>query len=131
MSESERESREWHLNQGVPLSIVAFLIVQTLALGYWGASMVSMIEANRTANETLREDHNKYVTEMTAYSRRQWDRITELDKKDGAVETRLASLKTSQDHIIKQLDRILTLIAVGRQPRMGNPSAPTRDSPER
>ena len=103
-----RES--WHLSKAVPLSVIAFLVFQTIALVIWGTrldSRVGFLEKGKIDHEQTDKDKQ-----------------SEQDHRLSALESilpKMAVIEARQNDVIKRLDdngakldRILTDVNRGK-----------------
>ena len=86
------DDKHWHLDRRVPIALIITIIMQTIGIVWWAASLSARVE-------TL--EHR--FAELGAYQAR----IVRLEEKQNAVYQRLDRIEAIQRRIDVKIDRLL------------------------
>lgn len=87
----EHRRQAWHLNRGVPLTLIAALIIQTIALVVWAVRLEGRVEKTET---TAAESRQRLIEMETR--ERESNKLTERVVR---VETMLESVQRTVNRI--------------------------------
>ena len=86
------DDKHWHLDRRVPIALIITIIMQTIGIVWWAASLSARVE-------TL--EHR--FAELATYQAR----IVRLEEKQNAVYQRLDRIEAIQRRIEAKIDRLL------------------------
>ena len=96
MSAREQE-RHWHLDRRVPVALIVTIIMQTIGIVWWAASISARVQVLERRLDEARSNQN---------------RIVRLEANQSAVYQRLDRIEAASRRIEAKLDRLL----LARQP---------------
>jgi len=103
------DQNKWHLDKRVPLSIVAMLAAQTIALLIWGVQLTSRVGVLEQSN--IRAVVERETNRASDTDRR--DRIIRLETNYGNVTEQLKSISGKLDQLLIQMR---TELSPGQRP---------------
>lgn len=84
---------EWHLNKSIPLSILAFLVVQAVTIIVWATrldSRVGILESNDTYQSQRLQRLEELTNKISVIEERQLNSIARLDIQTKTMQEILA-----------------------------------------
>ncbi len=89
---TSQDDRHWHLDRRVPVALIMTLIVQTIGVVWWAATISARVDAIE-----------RRLFEMQGFSAR----LARLEERQLAVSDRLERIEALQRRIDAKLDRLL------------------------
>jgi Tfp pilus assembly protein PilN len=86
------DDRHWHLDKRVPIALIITILMQTVGIVWWAASLSERVTALENRFQDLRTHQG---------------RIVRLEEKQTAVHQRLDRIETIQRRIENKIDRLL------------------------
>ena len=90
------EHDPWHLDKRVPLALIFAILLQTVGIVWWAAS----IDARQTAQ-------NDRIGRNTLRITRAWDKMNADGERVTNTAERVAKMEGTLEHIARQIDRVL------------------------
>ena len=97
MSRNIESERHWHLDRRVPVALIVTIIMQTIGIVWWAASISARVDVLERRLEETRTNQS---------------RIVRLEANQSAVYQRLDRIEAASRRIEAKLDRLL----LNRQP---------------
>lgn len=86
---SEEEQNDWHLDKKVPLSLIFTILLQTIAVVWFGAKMDSRVETLERSD--LR--HEKDIEKFSQYHEESRDRMSRIETGVARIESKLDQVR--------------------------------------
>ena len=86
------DDRHWHLDRRVPIALIITIVMQTVGIVWWAASLSERVTV-------LEQQFNGMTTHQA--------RIVRLEEKQNAVYQRLDRIEAIQRRIESKIDRLL------------------------
>ena len=99
---TDMSDRHWHLDKRVPVALIITIVMQTIGIVWWAASLSERVS-------TLERRFNGLATHQA--------RIVRLEEKQNAVYQRLDRIEAIQRRIEVKIDRLLLGSAARRNER--------------
>ena len=95
-----RDDQRWHLDRRVPIALIVTIVMQTIGIVWWAASISARVDVLERRLEEAR--HNQ-------------SRIVRLEANQNAVYQRLDRIEAASRRIEAKLDRLLVSRFNGRE----------------
>ena len=106
--EAEEDSRSWHVSKNVPLALIGFLMVQSVAIGYWGASIDSNVAKNAAAIEAAHVTAKGDNEFHTAQRIRVWNELNGVANSMQTLGKEISKLEGTLSQMDKTLQRSIS-----------------------